>query len=233
MKYYIAINRQACGPFDEHELLSHGLTATSLVWHEGMDTWQQAQHVAELRELLFGGEYAEERAAQAAAPAEAPAAATDAQCPPFPGQQQGFSQQPNYGQQQAYGQQPNYGQQAPYGTQGYAQQPYGQQAPYTQGGYGQQGQYGQQIPAGFCPTTWLWQSIVVTILCCLPFGIVGIVKASQVESLWRQGRQLEAERASRAAKTWTLWGFGIGLGAMIIYWCFIFGMGMVGALANL
>lgn len=213
MKYYIAINRQACGPYDHHELLSHGLTATSLVWCEGMATWQQAQHVAELRELLFGGEYAEQRATAAAVAAEMAADAVEAGAaapsPPMPGQQQPYGQQ----QQQAYGQQ------APYG-QTYGQQPYGAQA-----------QYGQQVPGGFCPTTWLWQSIVVTILCCLPFGIVGIVKASQVENLWRQGRQLEAERASQAAKTWTLWGFGIGLAGSILYMIFVFSMGLIGALS--
>ncbi|MCM1338010.1 MAG: CD225/dispanin family protein [Candidatus Amulumruptor caecigallinarius] len=88
------------------------------------------------------------------------------------------------------------------------------------------------MPTGYCPTTWLWQSIVVTILCCLPFGVVGIIKASQVENLWRQGRQLEAERASHAAKTWTLWGFGLGLGVMILYWVFIFSMGAIGILAE-
>lgn len=225
MKYYIAINRQACGPYDHHELLSHGLTATSLVWCEGMATWQQAQHVAELRELLFGGEYAEQRATAAVAAemaADAVEAGAAAPCPPMPGQQQPYGQQQQqaYGQQQGYGQQQQaYGQQAPYG-QAYGQQPYGAQA-----------QYGQQVPGGFCPTTWLWQSIVVTILCCLPFGIVGIVKASQVENLWRQGRQLEAERASQAAKTWTLWGFGIGLAGSILYMIFVFSMGLIGALS--
>ena len=42
-----------------------------------------------------------------------------------------------------------------------------------------------QIPAQVPPTkidNWLWQSIVVTICCCLPLGIVGIVFAAQVNS---------------------------------------------------
>lgn len=203
MKYYIVINRQAQGPFDHHELLTNGLTPTSLVWCEGMTDWQQAQNVEELRDLLFGPEYADERAANTR-PAvnsctEAP---LPRQCPPFPGQQ------PPFGQQQP-----------PYGQQPYGQAPYGQ-APY-----------GQQAPMAFCPTTWLWQSIVVTLLCCLPLGVVGIVKASQVEGLWRQGHQAEAERASQAAKTWTLWSFGVGLGVQIIYWGFIVGVGVLGALA--
>lgn len=54
MKYYIAINGQPKGPFDHHQLLINGLTATSLVWTEGMDNWAQAQSIPELQELLFG-----------------------------------------------------------------------------------------------------------------------------------------------------------------------------------
>ena len=33
------------------------------------------------------------------------------------------------------------------------------------------------------PRTWLVESILITVLCCLPFGIVGIVYASKVSSL--------------------------------------------------
>ena len=32
------------------------------------------------------------------------------------------------------------------------------------------------------PKTWLVESILVTLFCCLPFGIAGIVNASKVES---------------------------------------------------
>ena len=31
-----------------------------------------------------------------------------------------------------------------------------------------------------CPKTWMAESILVTILCCLPFGIIGIVNAAKV-----------------------------------------------------
>ena len=54
------------------------------------------------------------------------------------------------------------------------------------------------------PTNLVW-GILVTIFCCLPFGIVSIVKASQVSSLYNQGKYLEAEEASNSAGKWAMW----------------------------
>lgn len=226
MKYYIVINRQPQGPFDLHELLLHGLTPTSLVWTEGMPDWQQAQHIEELRKLLYSGEYAEARQEVKKEEEEhhTPASETTA-CPPNP------AYPPYAGAQSAQGcgqqQQAPYGQ-APYGaSQGQQQPPYGQQYYGAQaGGYNP---YNNQ-PQAYCPTTWLWQSIVVTILCCLPLGIVGIIYASRVQELWAQGRQAEAERASRTAKNWTLAGFVLSLAGYIIYFLFI-AFGIIGAAA--
>lgn len=61
------------------------------------------------------------------------------------------------------------------------------------------------------PKTWLVESILVTILCCLPFGIAGIVNASKVESLFYAGDYDGALRASREAGKWTKIGFWIGI----------------------
>lgn len=54
------------------------------------------------------------------------------------------------------------------------------------------------------PANWLWQSIVATILCCLPFGVVGIIFAAKVDSLYNNGKYEEAMNASRKARMWTL-----------------------------
>ncbi len=51
------------------------------------------------------------------------------------------------------------------------------------------------------PKNWLVESILVTIFCCLPFGIAGIVFASQVNSKYDAGDYAGAEKASRQAKT--------------------------------
>ncbi|MFA7494339.1 MAG: CD225/dispanin family protein [Proteiniphilum sp.] len=67
------------------------------------------------------------------------------------------------------------------------------------------------------PSNWLWQSIVATILCCLPFGIVGIIFAVKVDSLYFKGQYAESEKMAQKAKMWTLVAFGVGL-VYIIFW---------------
>jgi len=65
--------------------------------------------------------------------------------------------------------------------------------------------------------TYLATSILVTIFCCLPTGIVAIVYASQVGSLVAAGRYPEAKRASDSAKTWSWVSAGLGLVAVFLY----------------
>jgi hypothetical protein len=70
---------------------------------------------------------------------------------------------------------------------------------------------GAEIPS------YLWQSIVVTILCCWPFGIPAIVFAAKVDGLKRTGDLQGARAASDAAKMWCWISFGLGLVATIIF----------------
>lgn len=67
------------------------------------------------------------------------------------------------------------------------------------------------------PKNWLVESILVTVLCCLPFGVAGIVFASQVNSKYDNGDHAGAEKASKQAKTWTLVGAISGFVFLIIY----------------
>jgi len=60
---------------------------------------------------------------------------------------------------------------------------------------------------------------MVTLCCCLPLGIVGIVYAAQVDSKWNSGDFAGANVAAANAKKWTLIGFGLGVvlnGLMIL-----------------
>ena len=71
------------------------------------------------------------------------------------------------------------------------------------------------------PKNWLLESILATILCCLPFGIVGIINASHVNSRYNRGDVIGAEKASREAAKWTKIAFFSGLIyfiAMLGYW---------------
>jgi len=159
MKYYMHIGGQQVGPYEENELPSHGLTASTMVWREGMPDWVAASQVPELSHLL----------------------------PP--------SQQP-----------PGYQQQSGYGPQ----QPYGARPPM--------------------PDTYLVWAILATLLCCLPFGIVSIVKASQVSSLYYQGNYAEARAASRAARNWAI-ASAVSSGAIVlVYVAVFFGAVLIGQL---
>lgn len=55
-----------------------------------------------------------------------------------------------------------------------------------------------------CPKTWLVESILATCLCCLPFGIVGIVYAAKVDSAYALGQYEAAVKYSKLARNWTL-----------------------------
>ncbi|MDR0364970.1 MAG: CD225/dispanin family protein [Bacteroidales bacterium] len=65
--------------------------------------------------------------------------------------------------------------------------------------------------------TYLWQSIVVTIICCMPLGIPAIVNASQVETRYLQGNYEGSLRASRNAKSFCMWGLIAGIVGTIAY----------------
>ncbi len=102
-----------------------------------------------------------------------------------------------------------------YGNTAYPQQP--QSNNYQNNGYSHGPVGSSTNPNGSMPTTYLWQSIVVTLLCCLPFGIAGIVYANKVSDLYIMGRLEEAQNASRKAKTWTIVSLCVGLGFWLLY----------------
>ena len=64
--------------------------------------------------------------------------------------------------------------------------------------------------------TYLAQSILVTIFCCMPFGIVAIVYSAQVNSKLKAGDYAGAVECSNKAKTWGWVSFGIGLAIGLI-----------------
>ena len=90
-------------------------------------------------------------------------------------------------------QDPGYG---PEGPQGYGPPGYG-----PPGGGG----YGPPVP------NYLAQAILCTIFCCLPFGIIAIVFAAQVNGKLASGDYRGAMQSSEQAKMWCWISFGIGL----------------------
>lgn len=78
---------------------------------------------------------------------------------------------------------------------------------------------GEKIP------TYLWQSIVCLVLCCLPAAIPGIIFATKVDPAVARGDIAAAREASAKAKMWCWISFGVGLVANVL----IFGASFISA----
>ncbi|QUR66160.1 CD225/dispanin family protein [Mycobacterium spongiae] len=77
--------------------------------------------------------------------------------------------------------------------------------------------YPPQQPAGQAPDNYLVWSILATLFCCLPLGIVAIVKSSQVNGLWAQGRYADAQATAESAKRMVMLSAVIGVVVFVIY----------------
>lgn len=122
----------------------------------------------------------------------------------------GESNNYEYGQQnQTYNQQnQNYTQQDPN---------YGQQ---NQGYYQQNNFNGMpQKPVNWVP--YLILSIISTLCCCLPFGVVGIVFSAKINSAMMAGNLEEAQNNAKMARIWIIVSFAIGLLTWLIYMALI------------
>ncbi len=64
---------------------------------------------------------------------------------------------------------------------------------------------------------YLVPAILCTLFCCLPFGIVAIVQAAQVNGKLAAGDYQGAEASANQAKTWCAVSFGLGLVGGLIY----------------
>ena len=67
------------------------------------------------------------------------------------------------------------------------------------------------------PDNFLAWSILSTIFCCIPLGVVSIVYASKVNTLYAAGFYDLANDAAKKARIWFWWAFGVGLGVWVIY----------------
>lgn len=144
-------------------------------------------------------------------PTPVPPAGFGTTAPPPSGQEAGGG----YGTG-AYGAGGGYGQ-TPYGA---PQQPYGQ--PFGGPPPGQQMYPG---PRPSLPNYLVW-SILTTLFCCLPAGVVSIVYAAQVNGKLDEGDYATAQRYSSNARTWAMVSAGLGLLGVIIYILFIMVFGV-------
>jgi hypothetical protein len=71
---------------------------------------------------------------------------------------------------------------------------------------------------------YLVPAIFATVCCCLPFGIVSIVYAAQVNGRLAGGDVVGAQQTAEKAKMWFWIAFGLGLAVQILY----FGLTIIG-----
>ena len=74
---------------------------------------------------------------------------------------------------------------------------------------------GQKPEINYVP--YLILSIISTVCCCLPFGIVGIVFSVKINSAMNAGNYEEAVQDAKMAKIWTIVSFVVGLLFGIVY----------------
>lgn len=81
-------------------------------------------------------------------------------------------------------------------------------------------QYGQAAP-GPPPNNNLVWAILSTVFCCLPLGVVAIVKSTQVSGLWAQGQFDAARKAADDAKKFSMWAAIAGVIVIVLYVVFV------------
>jgi hypothetical protein len=79
----------------------------------------------------------------------------------------------------------------------------------------------QPGPVASPPPNYLVWAILTTIFCCLPFGIVSIVFAAQVNSKWNSGDAAGAQASSGRARQWAIIAAVVGVVVNVIYLAFV------------
>ena len=87
---------------------------------------------------------------------------------------------------------------------------------YTSDENTQPQQSNQQTPLP-PPDSYLVWAILTTVCCCLPLGIVSIVYASKVNSLYQVGDYQGALYNSMQAKKWAIWSAAAGVIINVVY----------------
>lgn len=79
------------------------------------------------------------------------------------------------------------------------------------------------------PPNYLVWSILTTLFCCLPLGIVSIVFAAQVNSKWAMGDGAGAVESSNKAKQWAIWSAAAAAIGALLWVIFVVFLGAIGS----
>lgn len=190
MDWYYASNGQQQGPVSREQLIelhrSGQVKDSDLVWNDSMTDWAPFGSVAD----LGGGAPAAEAPAAETPAAETPVAETPVAGVP--------AEEPVSTPPADTGVPASTGETSPALSA----------APAAAVAAGVAG--GEKVP------TYLWQSIVCLVLCCLPLAIPAIIFATKVDPALKNGDIAAAKEASAKAKMWCWISFGVGLAVNII-----------------
>ncbi len=207
MQYWIIKDGESVGPFSLDELKTLGITPQTKIWFKDIADWTPAGDTS-VAELLFPHESVEESATNVhedAPDAESEAegdndavsvASTGSNPPAFDSERYAES----------IGSQREVSAQCPpdFSCENGVDKEY---AAYRQGyrkGLEEGRLLDKDTDTSKCPPTYLVWSILATVLCCIPVGIVAIVYSSKVRKYYDQNEFLKAKRASDRALYWTL-----------------------------
>lgn len=211
MKYYIAENGQAVGPFEPKELMARGLTVNSLVCAEGMPSWTSASQVPELMALLSGGSVGASGTGGVELP-QVPPVGGNVNLPPLP-------EIPPVGGDVSLPQVPPITNPAPT-TPTTTNAPGGSTLPNSPLPFPESGS--TKTNATGAPKTWLIESIIATIacsVCCgVPFiglipGAIAVFMGWGSKTCYAKGDIDGANKKSASAKKWFYITVAVGLAA--------------------
>lgn len=186
MDWYYSENNQQHGPVSEDQLANLYRTGTvkgsDLVWCESMSEWTPISKIAAFASIMSGPDISS--TSGPSTPSATPTLVDD--FPPATPPSTSPSYSPPISSEPQYTPPMSY------------TPPSGYSSPST-------------IPGGTPPPNYLWQSIVVTLLCCLPLGIPAIIFSTKVNSTFALGDLAGAEAYSKKAKLWCIIALALGL----------------------
>lgn len=81
------------------------------------------------------------------------------------------------------------------------------------------GGHKSSLPPPPKPDNNLVWAILSTVLCCLPVGIVSIISATKVDSLWNNGQHAAAAAEAKKAKDWAIYS---AIAAVVLWVIYLF-----------
>lgn len=69
----------------------------------------------------------------------------------------------------------------------------------------------ETAPAEPCPPNYLVWTVLVTVMCCVPLGVISLIYSSQVKTKYNAGDIEGAKKASSKTELWLILAFVLGL----------------------